>query len=92
MIEYLERPDFNPVEHGTCELCGAEDVDLDIISPDIRVCEECMDNDVDFCEVCGEFGVSAEIEHTYTEDGHCICAYCMEDLDEEDGEEDDDEE
>lgn len=29
MIEYLERPDFNPVEHGTCEICGAADGEED---------------------------------------------------------------
>ena len=88
MKERPEWPEFTVQEHGKCELCGEEDVDLCCIPDYMWVCQDCFDNDFTMCDVCGQLWVDGAIEFTYLDDGRCVCEYCMEDLDEEDDAED----
>lgn len=84
-------PDFVAHMHGECEYCHEEDVDLFQIPDYLAVCEDCLNNNMEMCDVCGEiYGVDS-IEWTYTDDQR-ICEYCMENLaEEEDDDEDEDE-
>ncbi len=71
-------PEFEAQDHGTCELCCEEDVDLYIIPGYLSVCQSCLENEVDVCDGCGSIWVSDAIEWTYTDDGRMLCENCAE--------------
>ena len=75
MKEYT-LPDFEKHDHGECELCYEEDVDLFIIPGYLRVCKYCLENNVDICSRCGTMWASDAIDWTYTDDDQMFCEDC----------------
>ena len=73
-------------DHGTCTLCGAEDVDLTIIDDVDRVCDECLDANYEQCEFCGEYWdyCYVDISPVSDDDDRFICEFCREELELED--------
>lgn len=72
---------------GTCTDCGKENCRLTVLDDVVMVCDECLNTDYTQCDICGEYWNDTYVEFTFTEDERIICAYCMEDLD-DDGNED----
>ncbi len=84
--------EFIVQDHGTCENCGEEDVDLCCVPGYMWLCEDCFAN-MDTCDICGEKYVEGALEFVELEDGRYVCPYCAEALEsEEDDAEDSDDE
>ena len=67
----------------TCTTCGAEDVLCTFIDDVDRVCDTCLDNDFQFCDICEEYWSTDAVEFTELNDGRMACENCAEDLEEE---------
>ena len=67
-------------DHGTCENCGSEDVDICCIPGYMWLCEDCY-NDLDWCDICGEPYVDGAVEFVELDDGRRACPYCAEQYD-----------
>lgn len=84
----MEYPKFQAHDKGKCELCGDEDVDLCIIPDYISVCQHCFENEMTMCDVCGQLWADAYVEFTELPDGRLACESCMEDMETDDEDED----
>lgn len=76
-------PEFKAQIHGDCIRCSEKDVDLFVI-PDLGgVCKDCLENDMDVCDVCGIIYDCMETEFTELDDGRTVCEWCLEEVGEE---------
>ena len=59
-----------------CDICGDEISEDDVCTLDNdTLCENCYDNETDYCSICGERHYTDDM--TYMEDDGYICEYCF---------------
>lgn len=86
-INYFKRA-FSADEHGTCERCKAENVELVYVPGDsdaMHLCRACYE-ETEICDECGIIYPTDEVEFTYTDDGRTICEWCAQDIGDEENE------
>lgn len=72
---------------GICPRCG-QDTTIYYIDEGVVLCEDCaMEDGWEQCAVCGDFYPTFLVEFTLLDD-RMICEYCIEDYQNDDGEED----
>lgn len=74
---------FRSEEKSICTLCGKEADALTWVTDEDHVCDECLEENYEQCDLCGEYYDISMTEFYDTDDGH-VCEYCYED--DEDGE------
>lgn len=59
---------------GTCDRCGAEDVELFCICADEKVCAKCLDRDFFQCEECNQHWDLSVLD---SREGRQLCPDCV---------------
>ena len=75
----MEWPNFVAHYRGQCEYCRTENVDLCVIPDYMAVCQDCFENEMCQCDVCGRL-LAPEFGFEELPDGRMVCEDCMDEM------------